>query len=459
MSFRERIFDKPPESLTAEKQKETYDVAMGLLRALDILQGEKRAVIDFDLTKGPTHSEAALIDSLIGKPSKESYERIVQKFSSLLAQFEEAKPSNLGEAHNWEFVRARTEACIAYIKKLIDPSEQDNIAYIETTNGVEAEMIPEEVLEHFKEKVFNNARAVLGVEEITPRNITDLQARSEIDQEIAQNRLKQAILGALGSVGRFIGRRLSVDFEIRPVDENKYFYAWACTDPETRRFVVKQNFSRKSKKIWTRGKAQEMGWHEGGAHLGMRGLRKDFISKEKLHPYFGLTSVFGPEPIIDEGLGQTLPYFIQGEYARLTDESKFQVDHKILKNMVYGNVHLMVNSPIDYPIDRIVEYVRGYLPWETKEDVQRQISTRTKDPLFQTYLYAYGYGAWKHYGYAQLLSDRGKRLFLKEIYEKPYTPGQEKILVKNLLKDPRNNIVDRKKKPSSDPLISESCVS
>ena len=249
--------------------------------------------------------------------------------------------------------------------------------------------------------------------------------------------MQRGVEGSLSKVGLFIGEQFTFYFDITSVNEDAYYYAWAHTNRRSGRFEILQNFSKRRRKVWTRGKAQELSWHEGAAHLGRMAKRKSLISTGELHEYFGLTSVIGGEPIVDEGIGLTIPYYVPN--PNLSKEGKFQVDSSILKHMVYANVHLMANSPEVYKVRDVVDYIQDFLPWESKEDIMKQISDRTENPLLQAYLYAYGIGAKRHLEYAEKLSPTGKRLFLQSIYTRPYTPHQEQQLVEKLLEDPKNS--------------------
>jgi hypothetical protein len=206
---------------------------------------------------------------------------------------------------------------------------------------------------------------------------------------------------------------------------------------------LQQNFHEGRKKIWTPGQTEELGSHEVAGHFGRMAIRKDLIRRRKLHPFFGLTTVHGPEAAVDEGLAQTLPFFVPRAYEALSTEGKFQVEATILRNLVYGNVHIMANDPQAPSLTQMIKYVQYYIPWETSEQIEEEIRDRTKDPLLQVYRYSYTVGARIFSVIAENLNDRGKKEFLRSIYSRPYTIQQVAELFQRLSADRKNTASGR----------------
>lgn len=429
------IRSRHPEEESLRVEEKLYEEGKGLIRALDILQGAERDIIDFDLTTGPTASERHLMSIVRDVPSKEVYQATIIAFDELMDNAAQVNPQTEEEKHDLEFLIARSGAYKIYIRRLLG-EEIDPIEYIEKANSVESERVSEGFLQSFSDRVFDEAREI-GISKLTQKAVFEWRMENEIDQRTAKVRMQRGVESALSKVGLFIGDQFNFYFDIIPANEDAYYYAWAHTNRTSGNFEILQNFSKRRRKVWTRGKAQELSWHEGGAHLGRMAKRKSLVSTGELHEYFGLTSVIGGEPIVDEGIGLTIPYYVPN--PNLSREGKFQVDSSILRHMVYSNVHLMANSPEVYKVREAVDYVQDFLPWESKEDILKQIEDRTENPLLQAYLYTYGLGAWRHLEYAEKLTPAGKRLFLQAIYARPYTPQQEQQFVEKLLEDPENS--------------------
>lgn len=417
-----------------------YGDALALYHAWHVAEGRNRSIIDFDLTQ-PQPFIVHMSELTLASPSRAERDRIVEKLTSLHAEASQVPQDQVRHPHYWEFFRAQVEASLWFARRLRG-DELDPMAYIEKTMGVKPELIPEETLKEQKNIVLDLLRE-LGISDPGEKAINAFKKDRQINPEVALEDLRRSSDRAILRVGAFLGESIEVRYRVVPENVNQYWWVWVATNPETSRdpqapdFLMTQNFFKASQRIWTNGKAEEMGPHEGGQHLRRMAKRKALIKDGKMDPIFGLTTVHGPEQVVEEGLAQTLVLFLPGFYESLSTEGKFQVRATILRNMVYGNLHLRVNHP-GYNPDEVIEYVHHYLPWEPQEEITRQIEWRTKRPLYQTYLWAYGEGARRHLKYATLLNERGRKVFLQNIFSRPYTPEQEKTLVECILGDPRN---------------------
>lgn len=418
-------------------EQATYNQAFWVYLAWHAAEGKKRDIIDFDLS-GPHPFVSEYSQLTINPPVQAERKMIVQRLENLHTVLMSHRPSNQQEAHNWAFLTAQVRAS-TYYARLRAGEEIKFDELIEKTLGTYPTETPPEVLSQQQEIVTNSLKDL----ELEPDNfsINEWRINNQLSREEARERLKKSAVKTIKRVGKFIGENIDTSFEVIPQDEDRYYWVWADTNGNGD-FVLKQNFSEKRGKIWTRGKIQELKWHEGGEHISRMAIRKKLIKDGKLHPIFGLTTVHGPEPVVEEGLAVTMTYFVPGAYENLSPEGRFQVEATILKHMVYGNVHIRLNRENPPSTEEVISYVQSYLPWEARSEIEEQIKERTQNPLYRIYLYSYAIGTWMHAVFARTLNDRGKREFLKEIMSRPYTPTQEIKLWQDVIRDRRNKSVN-----------------
>ena len=206
---------------------------------------------------------------------------------------------------------AQVEASSWYAKKKAG-HKIDTFEYIEATETFEPEFSPEGLLENMSKRLIKDAEGVTGGSD--PTTVQNWRKTNALSRDGATNLLREKAAQAARRVRKFAGLSFDFDFDVEPVDANEYWWVWANTDPVTGRFLLRPNFSQERQKIWTAGKAEELGWHEGGLHVARMARRRELIRRGKLHPFFGLTTVHGPEAAVDEGLAQALAYFVPGAY-------------------------------------------------------------------------------------------------------------------------------------------------
>ena len=410
-------------------EDELYDTALDVYRIWHAVLGRHRDIIDFDLREGPESGESLASKMIIGSPNPKERSMHVTVLGRLLEQFKKHTPRNPERSHNWQFGNAQVEASYWYAKKQAG-YKIDTFEFIEMTQTFEPEFFPESLLETLSERLLTHASELTGSSD--PAAMEKWREANSLSRDGATDLFRDKVAIASRRIQNFTGLYSDSDFKVESVDENEYWWVWANTD-ERGRFLLRQNFSQERNKIWTAGKAEELGWHEA-YHKERMARRRELIRRGKLHPFFGLTTVHGPEAAVDEGLGQTLVYFVPGAYDSLSPEGKVRVDESILRSMVYGNVHLRVNDPREnLSSGQVARYVRGYIPWEPKKIIEEEVKDRTTDPLLQTYRYAYALGVRMMLSYAANLNDRGKREFLKNIFERPYTLPQVNSLFNRLV--------------------------
>lgn len=399
-------------------EQEIYGSTLNAYRAWNVR--EKGSIIDFDLTAGPDDFEE-VSRGFSQDATLEDRSHMVGVLGRLLSRVQVALPmSKENNYHFLKFLEARLEASLWFAMRLRG-EELDGLVYIEKTNGVRPEQTGVNTLLPLRERIFKLAKQ----EEIPiyePKAFSSWRKTHRLDPQSTKEKVREAVEKSLVAVSEFTGDDSHLGYEINGVNENKYYYAWARTNYETLVFALDLNFHKT--KIWTPGKAEELGSHEGGQHLRRMNDWREQIRKGKMPSVIGQTVVHAPESVVEEGLAVTLPHFVPKIYDQMSPEGKLQVDMSILKCLVYGNVSIMLNGKERPSLKKIVEYVHEYMPWETKNEIERQIKWRTEDETFQAYLPSYGFGVRIFLEIIETLSERGRKQLLRDLSQKPYTPEQ-----------------------------------
>lgn len=421
-----------PERVLSER--EICNEALEVYRHWHAVLGEHRDIIDFDLREKPERGEEILAEMFKRAPDRTQRSSHVALVGRLLEQVKKSKPASGGNGHIWEFLESQVEASYWYAKKQAG-YKIDAFEYIEMTQTFEPEFFPEGLLKKMSERLLTHAAELTGTSDSA--DMGKWRQDNSLSRDGATDLFREKAVQAARRIRHFTGLNFDSDFYVEPVDRNEYWWVWANTD-KSGRFLFRQNFSLERDKIWTPGKTEELGWHEG-YHMARMARRKELIRRGKLHPFFGLTTVHGPEAAVDEGLAQTLVYFVPGAYESLSLEGKLRVEESALRSMVYGNIHLRVNDPREsLSSSQIERYIKRHIPWEPRKIIEEEVKDRRTDPLLQTYRYAYALGVRMMLSYAENLNDRGKREFLKNIFERPYTLPQVNSLFNRLITNRKN---------------------
>lgn len=431
----------------AEAEKKVFDEALGFYRAWHNRESDAgRAIIDFDLTIGAGDYErySQTLTRKQGNVTKPQREYIVDSLRNLHATIASLQTPNK-PSHFVDFAEEKVQGSFLYAAKL-NGAKVDNGMYMATTNGGEISPTDDDILAKRSDNLLELAQKA-GIPTQSPEAMLEWKRQNEIaDQETVVSLFKLAAADALDQVGRFLGEHVDLQFSVLPVTKDVYFWAWSKTDSKTREFVVELNFN--SPKIWTPGKIEELAYHEVAEHLRRMNEWRKRIAAGEMHPFFGATVVHGSEAAVEEGLALTLPHFSPNMYDILSPEGKFQVDSSILRQLVYGNVHLMLNSDIRPTDDRIVEYVHQSVPWEPESEIRQQIKWRTENPEYQAYLLSYAVGARLFLDVISVLPHRARRDLLQELSEKAFTPKQVQKIARELAQprrseqyQPRNSLI------------------
>src|SRR3990167_1341254 len=406
----------------SDMERRVYQLGRNIMIGWHILEGRSRDIIDFDLNaKGRKESFMSVATAMkVSGPSIADRAQVVEVLKRLAADFKAIPTDKIANQHNFDLAQAQIKASTAFARRLRG-ERLDPIRYMEDASGLEMseEVVPEETLETQTKTVLTFAQA-MGIPELDERSLDGFRNDRQLNDVESKTALEAAVKKSTAQLEKFLGQDFDYPAPIKQEVKDAPYSAWAYTDPTTAEFSIRENlFGR----IWTPGRAEEMGSHEG-THVNRMGKRKDQIRTGNLDRFFGLTTVHGPESAVEEGLAQTITFFIPGAFESLSPEGQFQVQSYILKQMVLSNVSIMLNCGEGADAKTVSEYIYRFLPWESQAEIDRQIIWRTDHKLNQIYLPQYGFGAAHFMRYAANLNDAGKKEFLRQLFSKPYTLKQ-----------------------------------
>jgi len=421
-------------------EREIYARILHAYRQWNVREGGR--IIDFDLTAGPEYHEE-VARGFSQQMTPEDRLHMEKVLDDLIGKMVSTQPSSPEHKHYLEFLIARGEASSWFLKRL--RNEVNGLPYIEKTNGGTHEETKDSYLGPKRDQLLELADS----SEIlvnSPDEYLRWGEKKRLSNEETKEHIRQAVRESLRKIERFTGQPVDLEYDIESVKENKYYYAWSRTNWETLEFVLQLNFYKT--KIWTPGKAEELANHEVVEHLRRMNDWRSRIKSGKMPDVVGQTIVHGPESVVEEGLALTITHFVPEIYEGLSKEGKFQVDASILRYLVYGNVSLQLNGPNRPKIKDVIDYVHKYIPWEPDSDIRSQIKWRTQDATNQAYLPSYAFGAKLFLDIIDILNDRGRKQLIRDLSERPYTPGQLKRSVLEIGRDKRNVNSNSKKEIS-----------
>lgn len=200
---------------------------------------------------------------------------------------------------------------------------------------------------------------------------------------------------------------------------------------EAGQLIVRINTDELNGPRWFKGVEEYLVVHEIGGHGIQNSKWKENIMSGRINEGYGITRQPDPEQW-SEGMMDNLPFLVPGLYNMMSLEGKFAVEFTRLKNLVYNNVHILLNRP-NPDIDVLCRYVQSFLPNEPESRILTVFKLLQDHPKFRANSHAYANGGIYFYNLANRLPDRKKVIFLKKLYEKPMTPGQIKVEAKQLL--------------------------
>lgn len=428
-----QITEESPESIELAHSSE---VLTAFFRDLYAAEGKKRGLVDFDLAP-PDPRSARLQRMFTSNPTKD--ERRIQFDEIRIVRAELAKtqrPNDKDEAQQYDFLERKLLALDTVMQKR-NGAVIDFHNYIELTQGITPEIIPENTLESQLEVVKMLYREG-GVKDYSAETISKYKQDHLVKKDEIGTQIKKRGDFFLTRLSDFIGEEINPDYQVEDVQENEWWINWA--DGTRNNFKLRVNTHEDHITEFTGGRNSVLGLHEIAGHFGqMYGWQKS-IDNSDLIDALGITSVTDPEQITSEGIAQTINYFVPEILNDLDGkeivETEIEIEQYGLRQMVYHNVQIWLNT-IDLPEESAIEYVRKYLPAESLDDIKREIHDRTIDEAKISYRMSYGYGFYLHKEYALCLNTEGKRELLKYVYSRPTTPQQEYEFVMSLVNDPQ----------------------
>lgn len=424
---------EPLNNPDTRKLVELSKYVVSTFRLAHDLEGEKRELVDFDLVKKDESTrrvEAILRDWFEKSPTRPKRQQILESFNQLESQVDQLPPPKDERiAMQQAFLKSKIQAFSTY-QRVKMGQEIPTLEYIEQTMGIKPELIGEERLNLQK----NRVKALLQRlgHDFTRKSVEDFRNKNRIEIDQAPALFTAHAKRLFERLSRFIGTKLDPSFDVEIVDEDKPWLFWASGTRGSFHSRVNKNKRHRDQGKFSRGKIEAMATHEAGGHFAqMNGWEKN-IDREGLIPALGITSVYDQEQVTSEGIAQTLHYFVPEIDHHLSPEARIELEMEGLKQMIYNNVHIMINTQ-PCRLKDITSYVRKFLPSESISETRRQMSNRTRDDDNRTYLYAYGMGFVRHQWYAMNLNDNGKKELFRLIYSQPTTPAQEHEFVLRLL--------------------------
>lgn len=332
-------------------------------------------------------------------------------------------------------------------------SEISPLDFIYATMGIYPFMIGEARLETQRRRV-EEALVKLGCTSYDEEGIKKFRAEAESQQPMSAADFAQTIeaygTAYLPYVQTLIGAEVRpLPYEIITVPEDAFWLNYV--EGVYNKYILKINSDPRHLQRRTEGKAKLLAIHEILGHLVQMKSWQDAIEKGTLLQCLGETDVFDSEQVALEGLAQNMHLFVPEVYASLDDKVRLEIAQDGLRQMVYNNVHVIINSEPMTPnraTKRVFDYITKYLPAEDPSEIRKQVLDRMKGPYNKTYLYAYGVGLLVHQWAVAILNPEGRARLLKLNENQPLTPAQEIKYIEALAYDNKrryardpNNIV------------------
>lgn len=421
------------------------------LRTVNALAGQGKDMTDFDLAESVQPREVSAVKKIItAEPTTEEWVRLLaelhrlqNRLSGIPTPLFSAKDISDGrkdamQALQIQFLVAKLRAFEEFYRRnlgeKINPEQ-----YIKDTMGKEPLIAGENRIKIQTDRVTRRLQAV-GFE-YTAESIGAFRDSQMVDVEQAPQLLKahgDKLLKKLsGFVGRKIEPKYTAGFDPIQPEIDAYWFNWSNGTRDNFRLTINKHPRHASK--FNYGKLEAMAVHEILGHFGQMYGWQQAIGDGELLDSLGVTSVFGPEQPTCEGLAETLLYFVPDVYRELSQEAKIELELEGLRQMVYNNVHMAVNTPgVDHV--EIVKYVQDHLPSETEAEIRHQIEERNLElnPVKGTYLSAYGTGfAIQQWAATAALNSEGRLRLLQIDMAQPTSPVQKIKIVDALSRDPR----------------------
>lgn len=313
-----------------------------------------------------------------------------------------------------EFILAKLIASKYYLSALQGEKHPFN-EYVSNTMGIIPKTFSKKVLDD-QLKTTANAYEKVGFR-YDKQGLEKFEEKNQLSHKQIESTFKDFRDETLPKVINWLGLQIDLKYKIKFVNIDTYWMNWISTD-EQGDILLQYNLNSRHK--WFRGTTEYLVFHEICAHALQTLSWKKQISQGKLNPFIGLTTVFSPEQFLLEGIAEALFYFYPSNPFSDFGAVSLHTDH--LYWLVMNNAHIMANSRT--PIDKIVQFVKSYLPTRKEEEILKNLKERMEDPLFRTYQYIYGIALYCHKQIANRLTREQRKQYVLDIYQNIYVPGK-----------------------------------
>lgn len=317
-----------------------------------------------------------------------------------------------------EFISSKLTACKYYLSALKGKKHPFN-EYVSNTMGIIPKTFPKGVLDD-QLKITAETYKKIGYS-YEKSSLEIFEKENQLSQKQIESTFKKFKDDILPKVIKWLRLQVELTYKIKFVDIDTYWMNWISTDENGDIFL---QYNLNSRHKWFRGSTEYLVFHEICAHALQTLSWKKQITLGKLSPFVGLTTVFSPEQFFLEGIAESLFYFYPSNPFSDFGMVSLYTDH--LYWLVMNNAHIMANSGI--PTNKIILFIKKYLPTRNEEEILKNLKERVEDPLFRTYQYIYGIALYYHKQIASRLTNEQRREYVLDIYQNLYNP--KKILDK-----------------------------
>jgi hypothetical protein len=313
------------------------------------------------------------------------------------------------------FQQRRLIGHIAYLRHKLG-ERPDFRAYVRDTQGIPADRLPEEQLDH-RRTLAAEALGRVGIE-LGAKVEYELEAA---DTVIALDDLPTAFRAAaddmLPSLEAALGHALPLEFDTGFTDDDGWWSYWA--DTEAGRFRLR--FNRRHRATLTAAEVRQFAAHEVLGHLGQMTAYAARIEAGELPPSFGITTVHTLEQFTFEGVAQTLPLWL--ERPDRIDElllARIRLTHYCA--LVEHNAHLMINE--GEPVERCGRYMLDRLPHYQPRRILLDLAERANDPLERSSRFVYPTAMDAMVTATERLDEHSRQATLRSLYSAPIAYGE-----------------------------------
>lgn len=207
----------------------------------------------------------------------------------------------------------------------------------------------------------------------------------------------------------FLGRAIDFKIDFELVKNNEYWSYWVDGNYDKFRLRLNQN-----NLSLTKVEASRFVYHELLAHCTQMDVWRDNIERNKMSPIWGITTVYGPEQFLFEGIAQTLPLFVLSSIEKKDVKLiKLRILVSLYSSLINNNIHLKINN--GKAIEEVIDYKLNFVPWAKEDDIFSDLISRSYNPLYRSYQFVYPISFLSFYRIANK-SNLDKTKFLKKAY-------------------------------------------